>query len=92
MNVSYQEQKELERKNQVKALFITLFLNGLLFLLIWQVKIWNENPNPPIPQEAEGMKGEITFEQEPPSPSAPEKRNKLHQNQRPPLHLIRFLP
>ena len=77
MNVSYQEQKELERKNQVKALFITLFLNGLLFLLIWQVKIWNENPNPPIPQEAEGMKGEITFEQEPPSPSAPEKKEQI---------------
>ena len=76
MNVSYQEQKELERKNQVKALVITLILNSLLFLLIWQVKIWNENPNPPIIPEAEGMKGEITFEQEPPSP-APAKKEEL---------------
>ena len=77
MNVSYQEQKELERKNQAKALVITLILNGLLFLLIWQVKIWNENPNPPIMAEAEGMKGEITFEQEPPSPAAPEKKEQI---------------
>ena len=56
MNVSYQAQRELERKNQVKALIITIIFNGLLFLLIWSVKIWNENPNAPLVLEPEGSK------------------------------------
>lgn len=74
MNVSYQAQRELERKNQVKALIITIIFNGLLFLLIWQVKIWNENPNAPLVLQPEGSKGEISFEQEPPSPKLEEKK------------------
>jgi len=74
MNVSYQAQKELERKNQVKALLITIIFNALLFLLIWQVKIWNENPNAPVVLEPEGSKGEISFEQEAPSPKLVEKK------------------
>lgn len=76
MNVSYQEQKELERKNQAQALVITLILNGLLFLLIWQVKIWNENPNPTTIQEPEGTKAEITFEQKVINPG-PAKKQEL---------------
>ena len=74
MNVSYQAQRELERKNQVKALIITIIFNGLLFLLIWQVKIWNENPNAPLVLQPEGSKGEISFEQEAPSPKVVEKK------------------
>lgn len=74
MNVSYQAQRELERKNQVKALIITIIFNGLLFLLIWQVKIWNENPNAPLVLQPMGSKGEISFEQEPPSPKLEEKK------------------
>ena len=74
MNVSYQAQRELERKNQVKALIITIIFNGLLFLLIWSVKIWNENPNAPLVLEPEGSKGEISFEQEAPSPKLEEKK------------------
>ena len=74
MNVSYQAQRELERKNQVKALVITIIFNGLLFLLIWSVKIWNENPNAPVLLEPEGSKGEISFEQEAPSPKLEEKK------------------
>ena len=74
MNVSYQAQRELERKNQVKALVITIIFNGLLFLLIWSVKIWNENPNAPLVLEPEGSKGEISFEQEAPSPKKEEKK------------------
>lgn len=38
MNVSYQAQRELERKNQVKALIITIIFNGLLFCLYGQLK------------------------------------------------------
>jgi hypothetical protein len=74
MNVSYKAQRELERKNQVKALVITIIFNGLLFLLIWSVKIWNENPNAPVLLEPEGSKGEISFEQEAPSPKLEEKK------------------
>ena len=74
MNVSYQAQRELERKNQVKALIITIIFNGLLFLLIWSVKIWNENPNAPALLEPEGSKGEISFEQQAPSPKLEEKK------------------
>ena len=74
MNVSYQAQRELERKNQVKALIITIIFNGLLFLLIWSVKIWNVNPNAPLVLEPEGSKGEISFEQEAPSPKKEEKK------------------
>jgi len=74
MNVSYQAQRELERKNQVKALIVTIIFNGLLFLLIWSVKIWNENPNAPVLLEPEGSKGEISFEQEAPSPKKEEKK------------------
>jgi outer membrane biosynthesis protein TonB len=74
MNVSYQAQRELERKNQIKALIITIIFNGLLFLLIWQLKIWNENPNAPVSLEPEGSKGEISFEQEPPSPKLEKKK------------------
>ena len=74
MNVSYQAQRELERKNQVKSLIITIIFNGLLFLLIWSVKIWNENPNAPLVLEPEGSKGEISFEQEAPSPKLEEKK------------------
>ncbi len=74
MNVSYQAQRELERKNQVKALIITIIFNGLLFLLIWSVKIWNENPNAPMVLQPEGSKGEISFEQEAPSPKLEEKK------------------
>jgi hypothetical protein len=74
MNVSYQAQRELERKNQIKALIITMIFNGLLFLLIWQVKIWNENPNAPLVLQPRGSKGEISFEQEPPSPQLEEKK------------------
>jgi outer membrane biosynthesis protein TonB len=73
MNVSYQAQKELERKNQIKALVITIIFNGLLFLLIWSVKIWNENPNAPALLNPEGSKGEISFEQEAPSPKVEKK-------------------
>jgi outer membrane biosynthesis protein TonB len=73
MNVSYQAQKELERKNQIKALVITIIFNGLLFLLIWSVKIWNENPNAPVLLNPEGSKGEISFEQEAPSPKVKKK-------------------
>jgi hypothetical protein len=74
MNVSYQTQRELERKNQVKALIITFIFNGLLFFLIWSVKIWNENPNAPVVLEPEGSKGEISFEQVAPSPKKEEKK------------------
>lgn len=35
------EQKKLERKNQRKALAITLVIQGLLFLLFWYAKIWS---------------------------------------------------
>ena len=92
MNVSYQAQRELERKNQVKALIITIIFNGLLFLLIWSVKIWNENPNAPALLEPEGSKGEISFEQQAPSPKLEEKKeiiqsetNVVQQNTVPPI-------
>lgn len=74
MNVSYQAQRELERKNQVKALIITVIFNGFLFLLICTVKIWNENPNAPLLLQPEGSKGEISFEQEAPIPKVEEKK------------------
>lgn len=80
MNVSYQEQRALERKNQAKAFVITLILNGLLFLLIWQVTIWNENPNAPLLAESGGTKGEISFESEPPSPKPEMKQEIKTQN------------
>lgn len=35
------EQKNLERKNQRKALAITLVIQGLLFLLFWYAKVWS---------------------------------------------------
>lgn len=35
------EQKNLERKNQRKALTITLVIQGLLFLLFWYAKVWS---------------------------------------------------
>ncbi len=35
------EQKNLERKNQRKALAITLLIQGLLFLLFWYAKVWS---------------------------------------------------
>ncbi|MEY4273962.1 MAG: hypothetical protein RL638_910 [Bacteroidota bacterium] len=70
MSVSY-SQKDFEKKNQIKALIITILINTILFLLIWQVKIWNESPSPIITNIEEAQAGEITFEQEPPAP-APE--------------------
>lgn len=70
MSVSY-SQKDFEKKNQVKALVITLLINTILFLLIWQVKIWNESPTPKLPDINEAATGEISFEQEPPAPMPP---------------------
>ena len=67
MSVSY-SQRDFEKKNQIKALIITILINTILFLLIWQVKIWNESPTPIIPNMEEAQAGEITFEQEPPAP------------------------
>lgn len=72
MSVSY-SQKDFEKKNQIKALIITVLINTILFLLIWQVKIWNESPSPKVPNIEEAQTGEITFEQEPPAP-APEPK------------------
>ncbi len=68
MSVSY-SQRDFEKKNQIKALVITVLINTILFLLIWQVKIWNESPIPKLPNPAEAQAGEITFEQEPPAPA-----------------------
>ena len=75
MSLAYSD-KKFEKNNQRKALAITLAINTLLFLLIWQVKIWNDSPNPPaIPAEDAGM-GEISFEQEAPEPApAPQQEN-----------------
>lgn len=75
MSLTYSD-KKFEKNNQRKALAITLVINTLLFLLIWQVKIWNDSPNPPaIPVEDAGM-GEISFEQEAPEPApAPQQEN-----------------
>lgn len=68
MSLAYSD-KKFEKSNQRKALVITLAINSLLFLLIWQVKIWNDSPNPPIiPIQDAGM-GEISFEQEAPAPA-----------------------
>jgi outer membrane biosynthesis protein TonB len=67
MSVSY-SQKDFEKKNQLKALVITVLINTILFLLIWQVKIWNESPTPKLPDINEAAAGEISFEQEPPAP------------------------
>jgi hypothetical protein len=68
MSISSYSQKEFEKKNQIKALVITILINTVLFLLIWQVKIWNESPTPKIPSMEDGSAGEISFEQEPPAP------------------------
>lgn len=68
MSINSYSQKEFEKKNQLKALLITILINTVLFLLIWQVKIWNESPTPKIPSMEDGSAGEITFEQEPPAP------------------------
>ena len=75
MSLAYSD-KKFEKSNQRKALVITLAINALLFLLIWQVKIWNDSPNPPaIPVENAGI-GEISFEQEAPAPPpAPQKED-----------------
>jgi len=75
MSLTYSD-KKFEKNNQRKALAITRVINTLLFLLIWQVKIWNDSPNPPaIPVEDAGM-GEISFEQEAPEPApAPQQEN-----------------
>jgi hypothetical protein len=62
MSISY-SQKDFEKKNQRKAFVITLLINTVLFLLIWQVQIWNESPTPKIPTMEDGSAGEITFEQ-----------------------------
>ncbi len=77
MSVSY-SQKDFEKKNQIKALIITILINTILFLLIWQVKIWNESPTPKIPSMQDAQAGEITFEQEPPAPE-PIPQNELTQ-------------
>jgi outer membrane biosynthesis protein TonB len=77
MSISY-SQKNFERKNQIKALVLTVLINAVLFLLIWQVKIWNESPTPKIPNTAEAQTGEITFEQEPPAPE-PEAKQEITQ-------------
>lgn len=77
MSVSY-PQKNFERKNQIKALVLTVLINSILFLLIWQVKIWNESPIPKIPNTADAQAGEITFEQEPPAPE-PEAQKEITQ-------------
>lgn len=69
MSISY-SQKDFEKKNQRKAFVITLLINTVLFLLIWQVQIWNESPTPKIPTMEDGSAGEITFEQEPPAPES----------------------
>ena len=75
MSLAYSD-KKFEKSNRRKALVITLAINTLLFLLIWQVKIWNDSPNPPaIPVEDAGI-GEISFEQEAPAPPpAPQKED-----------------
>ena len=35
------EQQNIERKNQRKALAITIVIQGLIFLLFWYAKIWS---------------------------------------------------
>jgi hypothetical protein len=77
MSISY-PQKNFERNNQIKALIITVLINTILFLLIWQVKIWNESPTPKIPNTSDAQVGEITFEQEPPAPE-PEAQQEITQ-------------
>jgi outer membrane biosynthesis protein TonB len=77
MSVSY-SQKDFEKKNQIKALVITVLINTILFLLIWQVKIWNESPTPKVPNIEDAQAGEITFEQEPPAPE-PEAQQEITQ-------------
>jgi len=45
------EQKQIERKNQRKALAITLLIQGLLFLLFFYAKIWSaEEMKPELPE------------------------------------------
>ena len=34
-------QKELEKKNQLKALVLTILINGGLLLLFWTLNIWS---------------------------------------------------
>lgn len=79
MSLSY-SQKEFEKKNQRLALVYTVLINTLLFLLIWQVKIWNESPNPPTIIKEDGAIGEISFEQEPPAPAVA-KKEEIIQNE-----------
>lgn len=51
MNHSIVEQKQIERKNQRKALAITLLIQGLLFLLFFYAKIWSaEEMKPELPE------------------------------------------
>ncbi len=79
MSLAYSD-KKFERSNQRKALVITLAINALLFLLIWQVKIWNDSPNPPaIPVEDAGI-GEISFEQEAPAPAPTPQKEEITQS------------
>jgi hypothetical protein len=67
MSISY-SQKNFEKKNQIIALAITTIINTIFFLLMWQVKIWNDSPIPQSTTLKEPAAGEISFEQEPPSP------------------------
>jgi hypothetical protein len=79
MSLAYSD-KKFEKSNQRKALVITLAINSLLFLLIWQVKIWNDSPNPPaIPVQDAGI-GEISFEQESPAPAPAPQKQELTQS------------
>jgi hypothetical protein len=77
MSISY-SQKAFEKKNQRKALVITLLINTVLFLFIFRVQIWNESPTPKIPSMEDGSAGEITFEQEPPAPE-PQSQQEITQ-------------
>jgi hypothetical protein len=77
MSISY-SQNDFEKKNQRKALVITLLINAVLFLFIFQIQIWNESPTPKIPSMEDGSAGEITFEQEPPAPQ-PQSQQEITQ-------------
>jgi hypothetical protein len=79
MSLAYSD-KKFQRNNQIKALVITIAINTLLFLLIWQVKIWNDSPNPPITSMEDSGMGEIRFEQEAPEPAPKPQREEIKQN------------
>lgn len=78
MSLSY-SQKDLEKRNRIIALVITVAINSILFFLIWQVKIWKESPTAIIQRLEESKTGEITFEPEPPAPE-PEVQEEITEN------------